>query len=192
MKEVGIIFASTTNGGIGYQNTLPWDIPDELKHFRKITMTVNNNAKRNCIIMGKNTWYSIPNKPLKNRVNIIITINEYEKMKKELDNGDNIIVVDSIESAINYLNRNDGIESGFIIGGALLYNECLKKQLVKIKYVYMTLIFDKNYKCDKFIDMCLIYDNFSIEKQDIVVSNEYLSMKCVNKNYPAIINEPPD
>jgi dihydrofolate reductase len=192
MKEVGIIFASTTNGGIGYQNTLPWDIPDELKHFRKITMTVNNNAKRNCIIMGKNTWYSIPNKPLKNRVNIIITINEYEKMKKELDNGDNIIVVDSIESAINYLNRNDGIESGFIIGGALLYNECLKKQLVKIKYVYMTLIFDKNYKCDKFIDMCLIYDNFSIEKQDIVVTDKYISMKCVNKNYPAIIDEPPD
>jgi dihydrofolate reductase len=113
-------------------------------------------------------------------------------MKKELDNGDNIIVVDSIESAINYLNRNDGIESGFIIGGALLYNECLKKQLVKIKYVYMTLIFDKNYKCDKFIDMCLIYDNFSIEKQDIVVTDKYISMKCVNKNYPAIIDEPPD
>ena len=192
MKDVGIIFASTTNGGIGYQNTLPWDIPEELKHFRRITTTVNNSAKRNCIIMGKNTWYSIPNAPLKKRVNIIITSNEYEKMKKEIDNGDDIIVVDCIESAINHLNRNDNIESGFIIGGALLYNEFLNKHLDKIKYTYMTLIFDKNYECDKFIDTSLIYDNFSIEKQDIVVTDKYLSMKCVNKNYPAIIDEPPD
>lgn len=192
MKDVGIIFASTTCGGIGYQNTLPWNIPEELKHFRKITTTVNNNAKRNCIIMGKNTWHSIPNTPLKKRVNIIITSNEYEKMKKEADNGDDIIVVDSIETAINHLNRNDDIESGFIIGGALLYNECLEKYLDKIKYVYMTLIFDKKYECDKFIDTSLIYNNFSIEKQDIVVNDKYISMKCVNKNYPAIIDEPPD
>ena len=35
-------------------------------------------------------------------------------------------------------------------------------------------------------------DNFSIEKQDIVVTDKYISMKCVNKNYPAIIDEPPD
>lgn len=192
MKDVGIIFASTTNGGIGYQNTLPWDIPDELKHFRKITTTVNNNTKRNCIIMGKNTWYSIPNTPLKKRVNIIITHKDYNKLKNEIDNGNDIIVVDCIEKAINHLNRNDDIESGFIIGGALLYNECLEKYLDKIKHIYMTLIFDKKYECDKFIDMRLIYDNFSIEKKDIVVTDKYLSMKCVNKNYPTIIDEPPD
>ena len=35
-------------------------------------------------------------------------------------------------------------------------------------------------------------DNFSIEKQDIVVNDKYISMKCVNKKYPAIIDEPPD
>jgi len=79
MKEVGIIFASTTCGGIGYQNTLPWDIPEELKHFRKITTTVNNNAKRNCIIMGKNTWHSIPNKPLKKGLILLLPVMNMKK-----------------------------------------------------------------------------------------------------------------
>ena len=35
MKDVGIIVAATTNGGIGYKNSLPWHIPEELKLFRK-------------------------------------------------------------------------------------------------------------------------------------------------------------
>jgi dihydrofolate reductase len=192
MKDVGIIVAATTNGGIGYKNSLPWHIPEELKLFRKITTTVENDKKCNCIIMGKNTWHSLPNKPLKNRVNIIITSNEYKKMKKELDNGDNIIVVRDLQDAINHLNRTDSIENGFIIGGAQLYNDCLEKNLDKIKYVYMSLIFDKNYECDKFIETQLIYDNFIINKDDVITTDKYISMKGINKRFPVIIDEPPD
>jgi dihydrofolate reductase len=192
MKDIGIIVAATTNGGIGYKNTLPWHIPEELKLFRKITMTVENENKCNCIIMGKNTWHSIPNKPLKNRVNIIITSNEYEKMKNSIDNGNNIIVVRDFIEAINYLNRTDSIENGFIIGGAQLYNNCLEKYLDKIKHVYMSLIFDKNYECDKFIETKLIYDNFIINKDDVITTNKYISMKGINKSYPVIVDEPPD
>ena len=192
MKDVGIIVAATTNGGIGYKNSLPWHIPEELKLFKKITTTVENDKKCNCIIMGKNTWHSIPNKPLKNRVNIIITSNEYKKMKKELDNGDNIIVVRDLEEAINHLNITDSIENGFIIGGAQLYNDCLEKNLDKIKYVYMSLIFYKNYECDKFIETRHIYDNFIINKEDVITTDKYISMKGINKRCHDIIDEPPD
>jgi len=192
MKDIGIIVAATTNGGIGYKNTLPWHIPEELKLFRKITTTVENENKCNCIIMGKNTWHSIPNKPLKNRVNIIITSNEYEKMKNSIDNGNNIIVVRDFIEAINHLNRTDSIEKGFIIGGAQLYNNCLEKYLDKIKHVYMSLIFDKNYECDRFIETKLIYDNFIINKDDVITTDKYISMKGINKSYPVIVDEPPD
>lgn len=192
MKDIGIIVATTTNGGIGYNNGLPWYIPDELKLFKKITTTVENDNKINCIIMGKNTWHSIPNKPLKNRVNIIITRIEYENMKKEVDNSDNIIVVRDLQDAINHLNRTDTIEKGFIIGGEQLYKECLEKNLHKIKYVYMSLIFDKNYECDKFIETKLIYDNFMIEKENIIIKEKYISFKGINKKYPVIVDEPPD
>jgi len=40
MKDVGIIVAATTNGGIGYKNSLPWCIPEELKLFKKITTII--------------------------------------------------------------------------------------------------------------------------------------------------------
>ena len=192
MKDIGIIVATTTNGGIGYKNSLPWYIPEELKLFRNITTAVENEKKRNCIIMGKNTWYSIPNKPLKNRVNIIISSNEYENLKKDIDNNDNIIVVRDFIDAIKHLNITDSIEKGFIIGGAQLYNECLEKNLDKIKYVYMSLIFDKNYECDKFIETKLIYDNFIINEEAVITTDKQISMKGINKRFPVIIDEPPD
>ena len=75
MKDIGIILASTTSGGIGFKNSLPWHIPEELKKFKEITSKVNNINKKNCVIMGKNTWYSIPKAPLKNRINIVISNN---------------------------------------------------------------------------------------------------------------------
>ncbi len=46
MKDIGLILASTTSGGIGYENSLPWNIPDELKSFKKITTTVTTEKKK--------------------------------------------------------------------------------------------------------------------------------------------------
>lgn len=192
MKDIGIILASTTSGGIGFKNSLPWHIPEELKKFKEITSTVNNINKKNCVIMGKNTWYSIPKAPLKNRINIVISNNEYEKLKREINNDNDVIVVNKFQDAINFVNRNDIIESAFIIGGSQLYNECLSKHIGKIKYVYMSLIFDKNYICDSFVNTQLIYDNFNINKDDVNVNDKYISMKGINKNYPEIIDEPVD
>lgn len=192
MKDIGIILASTTSGGIGYKNNLPWHIPEELKKFKEITSTVNNINKKNCVIMGKNTWYSIPKAPLKNRINIVISNNEYEKLKREINNDNDVIVVNKFQDAINFVNRNDIIESAFIIGGSQLYNECLSKHIGKIKYVYMSLIFAKNYICDSFVNTQLIYDNFNINKDDVNVNDKYISMKGINKNYPEIIDEPVD
>lgn len=192
MKDIGIILASTTSGGIGFKNSLPWHIPEELKKFKEITSKVNNINKKNCVIMGKNTWYSIPKAPLKNRINIVISNNEYEKLKREINNDDDVIVVNKFQDAISFVNRNDIIESAFIIGGSQLYNECLSKHIGKIKYVYMSLIFDSNYICDSFVNTQQIYDNFDINKNDININDKYISMMGINKNYPEITDEPVD
>ena len=192
MKDIGIILASTTSGGIVFKNSLPWHIPEELKKFKEITSKVNNINKKNCVIMGKNTWYSIPKAPLKNRINIVISNNEYEKLKREINNDDDVIVVNKFQDAISFVNRNDIIESAFIIGGSQLYNECLSKHIGKIKYVYMSLIFDSNYICDSFVNTQLIYDNFDINKNDININDKYISMMGINKNYPEITDEPVD
>jgi len=51
-KNINIIVATSTNYGIGYENKMCWNIPNELKYFKNITTTVNDIDKKNCVIMG--------------------------------------------------------------------------------------------------------------------------------------------
>ena len=64
-----IIVAICENNGIGYNNSLPWNIKEDLKIFSKLTKGNNNNA----IIMGRNTFESLPNNFLPKRDNLILS-----------------------------------------------------------------------------------------------------------------------
>lgn len=194
-KAINIIVATSTNYGIGYDNKMCWHIPEELKHFKKITTTVEDKKKRNCVIMGKNTWYSLPKRPLPDRINIIISSADYNKISCEVReyDEDNIKVFKNIENVFKYVEENDEIESAFIIGGAQLYNECLDNYVEKIKYMYMTIIYDKNYECNKFIPAPAIFNNFKFEKKDVYNSDlMYITMKGYNKGIKYPRDEPVD
>ena len=65
-----IILACTFEGGIGYNNDIPWNIKSEIYLFKQITGN-KDQYKQNAVIMGRNTWESLPHKPLKDRLNII-------------------------------------------------------------------------------------------------------------------------
>ena len=62
---VAIVVAVADNGVIGRGNALPWDLPDDLQHFKRTTMG-------RPIIMGRKTFESI-GRPLPGRLNIILT-----------------------------------------------------------------------------------------------------------------------
>jgi dihydrofolate reductase len=65
---IGLIFARAENGVIGQNGVMPWHLPEDLAHFRRIT--------QGCpVIMGRRTWQSIPPRfrPLPGRRNIILT-----------------------------------------------------------------------------------------------------------------------
>ena len=193
-KAINIIVATSTNYGIGYDNKMCWHIPEELKHFKRITTARDDKKKRNCVIMGKNTWYSLPMRPLVDRINIIISSADYEKISCEVsDSKDNIKVFKNIEDAFKYVEENEEIESAFIIGGAQLYNECLDKYVDKIKYMYMTIVYDKKYECNKFVAADVIFNNFKFEKKDVYNSElKYITMKGYNKGISYPCDEPPD
>lgn len=197
-KDINIIVATSTNYGIGYDNKMCWNIPEELNKFKEITTEVIDKTKKNCIIMGKNTWYSLPKKPLINRINIIISSNDYEKIKNEIEenykNIENVPkIFKNIEDAFKYVNDTDIIESAFIIGGAVLYNTCLDNYIEKIKYIYMSIIYDKNYECNKFIAANIIFNNFKFEKKNVKnYSTKYISMKGYNKGISYPKDEPVD
>jgi dihydrofolate reductase len=196
-KKLSIIVASSLEYGIGFENELCWNIPDELKYFRHITTSCLRQNTKNCVIMGKNTWYSLPKAPLKDRINVIISSNDYEKIKNELATAriaeEDARVFKTIDDALIYVNSNDIIENAFIIGGAQLYNTFLEKHINDIKSIYWSIIYDKHYHCDRFISSNVIYNNFSFLKEDIVINDRYISMYGVNKNnINHIADEPPD
>jgi len=108
MKDISIIVAVAKNNAIGKDNKLLWHLSEDLKRFKKLTTG-------HYIIMGKNTYYSLPKRPLPNRTNVVITDIPGEQI-------DNCIMAYSIEDAIS---KMDAEKENFIIGGASIYKQFL-------------------------------------------------------------------
>ena len=62
---VCLIWAEANNHVIGYQNSIPWHLPEDIKRFKDLTTGYP-------VIMGTRTWESLPVKPLPGRKNIVI------------------------------------------------------------------------------------------------------------------------
>ncbi len=104
---ISLIAALSNNSVIGVNGKIPWELKEDLIHFKKITLG-------SAIIMGRKTFESI-GKPLKERLNIVMTRNP-----KGLDG---IEEVSSMESAIKVgLNFSENI---FVIGGQSIYETFL-------------------------------------------------------------------
>lgn len=99
------IVATDQNLLIGGNNTLPWHLPADLKHFKEITTG-------HCIIMGRKTFESLPNGALPNRRNIVLSQNNSL-------NFPNAEIYQSIEQVFDALKSENEV---FIIGGAQIYN----------------------------------------------------------------------
>ena len=126
MSTLTIIVATDQQGGIGIANTLPWKLPEDLAHFKRVTTG-------HPIIMGRKTFDSI-GRPLPNRRNIVITRNVQWQ-------HDGVEAVTSVEAAVTLL---DGAE-GFVIGGAEIY----KQSLALTSRLIITEI-GNTYDCDAF------------------------------------------
>ena len=63
--KITIVAAIASNNVIGQKNSLPWDIPEDLKRFKQLT-------SGHTILMGRKTFDSI-GRPLPNRTNIVMT-----------------------------------------------------------------------------------------------------------------------
>ena len=144
-----MIVAMTKNMGIGLNNTLPWYIKNDLKNFSKLTKGKNNNA----IIMGKNTWNSLPKKPLPNRTNIVLS-----RTLDNLDDYDKTIVVKNNNELFNFLDNNN-FDDIWIIGGEMIYKLFINHK--NLKEIHTTLVLD-NYECDTFFPGIPL--NFELDK----------------------------
>ena len=98
---------------IGNDNKIPWYIPEDLKLFQKIT-------KNHIIVMGRKTFESLPNGPLKNRINVVIT-NQRELYDK---NNETLIYTNFANSfALLETLQKETQKEIFIIGGNTIYKQ---------------------------------------------------------------------
>lgn len=171
-----IIMAVSLDGGIGYDNTIPWNIREEIKLFRRITMGDIHHIKMNAIIMGRNTWESLPNKPLQNRLNIVITSDKF------FPKYDNLISFDNLEDALDYCETNIYIREVFVIGGKKLFDTCLynEKFSKNIDKIYLSIIY-KNYKSNIFMNLKHILLNYSPDINNTKFNSEYLFLEMKKK-----------
>jgi dihydrofolate reductase len=149
MKTFSIIVAIAENSAIGKNNDLLWHISNDLKYFKKIT-------SGHTVIMGKNTWLSLPVKPLPERRNIIISQTLHL-------NEENIFVVRTIQDAIDICDENS---ENFIIGGASVYEQFLPVA----NKLYITKI-HQSFDADAFFPN-IDAKNFGVESQSQIFTDE--------------------
>lgn len=120
---ISLIAAMAENRVIGQNNQLPWHLPADLKHFKRLTMGKP-------VVMGRRTFDSI-GRPLPGRTNIIITADTGFRAQQDC------IVVHSIKEAFEAAAKVAGSKDELmVIGGASLY----KQTLPLADRIYLTLI----------------------------------------------------
>lgn len=116
--KLSLISAVATNGIIGNKGQLPWSLPDDLKHFKAVTLGKP-------VIMGDVTFESL-GRPLPGRTNIVMTLKpDYV--------AEGAVVVRSKEEAVQAA-ANSGADEVFIIGGSTIY----KLFLNDVQRMYLT------------------------------------------------------
>jgi len=115
---ISIIAAVAKNGAIGYENKLIYWLPNDLKRFKALTTG-------HTIIMGRNTYLSLPKGALPNRRNIVLTRSAIPSPTGEAGRGlsfPNCDVYPSLEEALRHCAPDEDI---YIIGGASVYRQAL-------------------------------------------------------------------
>ncbi len=106
--KLHLIYARARNGTIGKDGQMPWHLPEDLAHFKRVTLGQP-------VIMGRKTWDSLPPRfrPLPGRLNIVVT------RQRDWQAGD-ALRAGSIEEAL----RLCGDASvAWIMGGAEIYRQ---------------------------------------------------------------------
>lgn len=143
-EEFNIIVAVGPDYGIGFEGKIPWNIQEDMKRFKEITTTTEEEGKMNAVIMGRKTYLSIPEKfrPLPKRLNIVVS----ETMEEQ--NKENVVICKTIEGALLEAWLNSKVDKVFVIGGQRMYEESSK--LKSFKTLYLTKVLKNDLKYDSF------------------------------------------
>ncbi len=112
MPRLNLIYARAANGVIGKDNALPWHLPEDMAHFKRLTMGCP-------VIMGRKTWDSLPPRfrPLPGRRNVVLT-------RDPLWHATGADRAGSIDEALALCGEAPEV---WVIGGAEVYRQALPR-----------------------------------------------------------------
>lgn len=148
--EFELILAVDEKWGIGKDGSIPWFVPEDLQFFKEKT-------DGNVIIMGSNTFNSLRRRPLKNRLNIVLTRVPW-LYKKDAEKHLNLVFVKSMQELQMFTNRIETVQvfpflqidyKLFVVGGANVYKQFMRDH--NVSTIWITFI-KGWYECDTFFN----------------------------------------
>lgn len=144
--KVNLIIAVDSDWGISKEGKIPWKIMEDINFFQDVTKREYVKGKLNVVIMGKNTWLSLPQKGsninhLEDRINVVVSTT-----LEDICNDKLVYFVKSLSEAIK-LCENLQFGKIFVCGGSRIYKEAIKTLIVD--RIYVTEI-GHDYGCDNF------------------------------------------
>jgi dihydrofolate reductase len=224
---VKLIVAMCKKNGIGIDNKIPWRISEDMSYFSKKTSGnyVETNAndsieknkknkknKKNAVIMGRNTWESLPKKykPLPNRFNIVLSRNVQKLLELNRQYADNsdIMCVSSVDGAmdlcydqgekgekgeknikIEYASTSQFLSCNFndiwIIGGSSVYEEFIHRDMTLNPNVCNSNVAISSYYIT-YIDSEYECDTYfpMLENMNKYHLTQFEKHECIDKNTP--------
>ena len=112
-----MIWAQTQDGVIGLDGGMPWNVPEDLAHFKELTLG-------HPVVMGRKTWESFPAqyRPLPGRTNIVVSRRQTsaEQMREA-----GAAVVPGFREGLDAALESDGLDLIWVIGGSTLFDQAL-------------------------------------------------------------------
>jgi dihydrofolate reductase len=167
------IYATDINNGLSKDGIIPWKSKKDMIFFM-------NNTKNNVVIMGRKTFFSLPenSRPLKNRLNIVLTSNMKQFEEHKEGNYNNVRFTDDINIYNSILKNRENYKAMFpylncdfkifIIGGKNIYEQYIPL----CETVWVTRI-KKDYSCDLFLDYPL-RDSKQFKEPEIIDEDDEL------------------
>ena len=111
VPHLALVWAQTADGTIGRDGTLPWAVPEDLAHFRRLTAG-------HPVVMGRRTWASLPPRfrPLPGRTNVVLT------RAAALEGA---VVAPDLDTALALAAAAPGGEEVWVVGGGGVFTAVL-------------------------------------------------------------------
>jgi dihydrofolate reductase len=133
LAPLALVLAVADDGALGFQGKVPWNIPEDLKHFRRLTVG-------HAVIMGRRTWDEV-GKPLPERRNIVVT----RQAGLRLEGAE---VVPALTEALTLARATD--PEPRVIGGAEIFTLALPlATTIYLTEVHRTVAADRYFRLDR-------------------------------------------